>query len=188
MPGLERLPQFELHAAGGEVAIFREAEFEVRREPLGLQRVAIGLHVRHHIHQVLFDEVRHQKTVVQFRPPTRQRLRRVRPLPETRHHRPQQQLLSQAHARMWWHLECAHFQEAESPRRTIGRIQLVDAEFRAVGIAGDVDQQIAQQPVHQPRRHRVARLRGIGVERQLHFVQRIVARLVRLAAPARSAR
>jgi hypothetical protein len=44
VPGLERVAQFELDALDGEIAVFREAELEVRREPFGLERVAGALH------------------------------------------------------------------------------------------------------------------------------------------------
>ena len=38
VPRLERLPQLHMHAASRDRAVQREAELEVRREPLGLQR------------------------------------------------------------------------------------------------------------------------------------------------------
>ena len=50
------------------------------------------------------------------------------------------------------HLEGAHLQEPQPPARGVGRVQLVDAEFGAMRVAGDVDQQIAQQPVDEPGR------------------------------------
>src|SRR5580700_7478944 len=40
VPGLERLTQLDLDAARAEVAVLREAEFHMRREPLGAQRIA----------------------------------------------------------------------------------------------------------------------------------------------------
>ena len=75
------------------------------------------------------------------------------------------------------HLERTHLEQPEAPARRIGRVQLVDAELRAMRIAGHVDQEIAQQPVDEPRRHGGARL-GELLERDLELVERIVARLV----------
>ncbi len=48
------------------------------------------------------------------------------------------------------HFEAAEFDQTEPPRRAVGRIQLVDAELGAVRVAGEIDQQVAQQPVDQP--------------------------------------
>ena len=43
MPGFERLAQFHFRAQGGEIAELGETEFEVRREPFGLQRKSRGV-------------------------------------------------------------------------------------------------------------------------------------------------
>ena len=51
------------------------------------------------------------------------------------------------------HLERAELDEAEAARRPVGRIQLVDADLGAVRVAGHVDQEIAEQPIDEPRRH-----------------------------------
>ncbi len=78
------------------------------------------------------------------------------------------------------HLEGAHLEQAEAPGRTVGRVELVDAELGAVRIAGHVDQQVAHQPVDQPRRTRAV-LRGDAAqfgERDLDLVDRIVARFI----------
>jgi hypothetical protein len=48
------------------------------------------------------------------------------------------------------HLEAAELDQAQPAGRAVGREQLVDADFGAVGVAGDVDQQVAEQPVDQP--------------------------------------
>ena len=49
------------------------------------------------------------------------------------------------------HFETAELQQAEASGRTIRRIELVDAELGAMGVAGQIDQQVAQQPIDQPR-------------------------------------
>ena len=79
--------------------------------------------------------------------------------PEAGDERAHQELLGEAHARMRRHLEGAHLEQAEAAGRAVGRIELVDAELGAMGVAGDVDEQIAQQPVDQPRR----RLAGLDL-------------------------
>jgi hypothetical protein len=84
-----------------------------------------------------------------------QRTRRAarRAVPEAGHQAAQQQLLGQRHARVRRHLEGAQLEQAEAAGRAVRRIQLVDAELGAVGVAGDVDQQVAQHAVDQPGRH-----------------------------------
>jgi hypothetical protein len=47
------------------------------------------------------------------------------------------------------------------PVAVSGAVELVDAELGAVGVAGDVDEQVAQQAVDQPRRHLGALPSGI---------------------------
>jgi hypothetical protein len=42
------------------------------------------------------------------------------------------------------HLEGAQLQQAQAAGGRVRRVQLVDAELAAVGVAGDVDQQVAQ--------------------------------------------
>ncbi len=101
--------------------------------------------------------------------------------PETRHQRAQQQLLHDAHARMRRHLECAQLEQAETTGGRVGRVQLVDAELAAMGVAGHVDQDVAQRAVHQPGRQVLA-MHGLAprdlAERDLQFVELVVARFV----------
>ena len=67
----------------------------------------------------------------------------------------------------------------EPAGRAVGRIELVDADLGAVGVAGDIDQQVAQQPVDQPgQRRRALAGRGHLRQRDLQLVERVVARLV----------
>jgi hypothetical protein len=101
--------------------------------------------------------------------------------PEAGHQRPQQQLLHDGHARMRRHLEGAQLQQAQAAGGAVGRIQLVDAELAAVGVAGDVDQDVAQRAVDQPGRHLLA-VDGLVLldlaQRDLQLVELVVARLV----------
>ncbi len=76
----------------------------------------------------------------------------LRLLPEPGDQRAQQQLLRQAHPRMRRHLERAELDQAQPAGRAVGRIELVDADLGAVRVAGDVDQQIAEQAIDQPQR------------------------------------
>ena len=114
---------------------------------------------------------------MQLSPPSREPLRRVGLAPESGHQRAQQHLLHEAHARMRRHFEGAHFDEAEPPAAAVGRIQLVDAKFGAMRVAGDVDQKISEQPIDEPRRRLGSGL-GELPERDLELVEGIVARLV----------
>ena len=120
--------------------------------------------------------MRQHEAVVQIVAPAHRRAF-LRLAPEPRDQRAQQQLLRKAHARVGGHLERAELDEAEPAGRAIGRIELVDADLRAMGVAGDVGEQIAEQAVHHPQRRLVAWRRRLR-ERDLQLVKLIVARLV----------
>ena len=182
MPRLQRVAQRQVNAAHRHLAHHREAELEMRREPLRIERertIARLGEFRQRILEIHLHEGRQQKAVVQLGAPACQRAA-VRPAPEARHQRAQQQLLRQTHPRVRRHLEGAKLQQAQPAGRAVGRIQLVDAELGAVRVAGHVDQDVAQRPVHQPRR---ARTLGGGAglqlrQRDLQLVELVVARLV----------
>jgi len=85
------------------------------------------------------------------------------------------------------HLEAAQLEQAQPARRTVGRIELVDAEFGAVRVARHVDEDVAQCAIDEPGRHRLLALaqRRESVEltlqlakRDLELVELIVAGLV----------
>ena len=63
------------------------------------------------------------------------------------------------------------------PVGAVGRIELVDADFGAMGIAGDVDQNVPEQPVHQPQRGLDSRRRHMG-ERDFQFIEAVMPGLV----------
>ena len=71
--------------------------------------------------------------------------------PEPGDQRPQEELLRQAHARIGRHFERAELDQTKPAGWTIRRIQLVDADLGAVCVAGDVNQQVAEQTIDQPR-------------------------------------
>jgi hypothetical protein len=52
---------------------------------------------------------------------------------------------------VWRHLEATKLQKAQSAARAVGAVELVDAELGAVGVAGDVGEQMAQGAVGDPR-------------------------------------
>src|SRR5450432_491030 len=84
---------------------------------------------------------------------------------------------------MWRHFKRAHFEQPEAPRTCFGRIKLVDAKLRPVGVAGGIDQYIAKNTVHQPRRA-ISTLGNLP-ERNFQFVNLVVARLVNTRGLAR---
>ena len=100
--------------------------------------------------------------------------------PEPGQQRAQQQLLHQAHVRVRRHFEGTQLQQPQAAGGPIGRVHLVDAELAAVGVAGDVDQQVAQAAVDQPRRHLLllGKLPFQLGEGDLDLVDLVVARLV----------
>ncbi len=66
--------------------------------------------------------------------------------------------------------------QAEAAGGAVRRIHFVDAEFAAMRIAGKVGQQIAQQPVHQPRFAAVGLVQLL--EGDIEFVQALVAAFI----------
>ena len=79
------------------------------------------------------------------------------------------------------HFEGAEFHQAQPAGRAGRRIQLVDRELGAVRVAGEVDEQVAQQPVHQPGLRAFLAFLRLALqllERDLQLVEVVVARLV----------
>ncbi len=177
MPGFQGLTQFQLDTADGIVADLGKTKLQVRGKPFGPQRIPGGIEFDDNVGKVLLDKVRQQETVMQLGAPARQLGRGVGFTPEPRDQGAQQQLLGQAHARMGRHFKGTQFQQAQTAGGAVGGVEFVDTELGAVGIARDVDQQVAQQAVDLPRR---AFLIGFGHLREgdLQLVQRIVARFV----------
>lgn len=84
-----------------------------------------------------------------------------------------QQLLREAHARVRGHLESAQFHQTQPLRSRFRRVQLIDTEFGAMGVPGQIDQQVAKNPIDQPGRDVFLSLVGNLAERDLQFVERI---------------
>jgi hypothetical protein len=168
-------------------------ELEVGGEPALLERQAPAPQVGDDLGDVGLEEMRQHEAVVQLGAPAGEPARRERVLPEAGDQRPQEQLLDEAHPRVRRHLEGPELQEPEAAGRAVGRVELVDAELGAVGVAGDVDQEVAEDAVDEPRgagARGVARRGELAVELQecdLELVDAVVARLVDPGALARGA-
>ncbi len=180
VPRLDRLPQLDRDAVVVDGAEAGKAELDERREPFLRERVAETGEIGDDVVHVGRDEMRQQPAVVQRRSPADEPAR-IRLLPEARDERPQQQHLHRAHPRMRRHFERPELEQAESSRRAVGRIELVDRELGAMRIACQIGQQMPQQAVDEPRRDRLlARLVLAAhlLERDLELVEPIVARFV----------
>ena len=178
VPGLQRMAQLKGDVAILHSAVDREAERPLRLVPLQVEGIAGARQVADHLGKVAPDEMRQHEPVVQRRAPAHQPPA-LRLAPEPGHQGADQQLLGQAHARVRRHLEAAEFQQAQPSRRPVRRIEFVDADLGAVGVAGHIGQEVAQQPVDQPGRRRglAAWLRNLP-QRNVQFVERVVPRLV----------
>ncbi len=100
--------------------MLREAELEVRGEPLVLERVARSVLFGDDVGEILLHEVRQHETVVQLRSPAREAFGDIRCSPEARDERPKQELLREAHVGVRRHFERAQLEKTESTRRAIG--------------------------------------------------------------------
>ncbi len=121
--------------------------------------------------------MRQHELVVQRRAPAHQRAVE-RLAPEPGDERAHQQLLREAHPGVRRHLEGAELDEAEPARGAVGRPELVDADLGAMRVAGDVDEQVAEQPVHHPGPDvGLARARHLA-QRDLHLVEPVMPGLV----------
>ncbi len=171
VPRLDRGSELHRNVVIRDVADVRAAELVVRREPVLLELVTERPQVGQDVLEVLLEEVGEHEPVVEGGPPA-DRLLDVWLLPEHRHERTDKKLLRQAHLRMRRHLEAAELNEPQTPRGVVRRIELVDADLGPVRVAGDVDQEVPEDPVDEPRR-RV----NVGpdlVERDLEFVEGVL--------------
>src|SRR6185436_8634329 len=80
------------------------------------------------------------------------------------------------HARMRRHLEGPQLDQTKSSAAAVRRIKFIDAELRAMGVAGHVDEQVTEDAIDQP-------WRGVAIFGKLaksgfDFVERIVPSLV----------
>ncbi len=150
VPRLDRAAQFDLDAVEHRGADAREPELGERVQPAGVEVDAVRAQVGGDVRDVLNQEVRQQVSAVQVRAVPDQRGPQ-RLVPEPRHQRAHQQRLHHRHLEVRRHLEAAKFQQAQPAAGAVGAVELVDAELGAVGVAGDVGQQMAQRAVGDPR-------------------------------------
>src|SRR5262249_15871426 len=149
IPGFERLAQLQPNPAVRDLAVNRETELALAIEPLRIEAIALAADFIQHVEEILPDEILQHEAVVQCRAPAHHgAAKRLAPQPGDE--RAQQQLLGETHARIGRHLDRTEFDKAEAAGGAFRREQLVDADFGAVSIAGDIDQEIAKQPVDQP--------------------------------------
>jgi hypothetical protein len=97
-------------------------------------------------------------------------------LPEAGDEGAQQEDLRQAHARVRRHLEGAELHQALAAAGGVRRVELVDAELGAMGVAGHVHQEVAQHPVHDPGLRHAPR--GHLLEGDGELVEAVVAGLI----------
>ena len=146
----------------------------MRREPSGLEGITGAIEIVKHVLEVAGNEVRQHEQVVELGSPGNGGAL-VGLLPEPGDQGPHQQLLGQAHAGVRRHFETAQLQQSEAPRRGVRRVQLVDAEFGPVSVAGTVDQDVPEDPIDQPRRNaRFTHPRNLA-EGDVQFVQAVAA-------------
>ena len=176
VPRLARGAQRQLDVAARDAADARVAELEVRVEPPGLEGEPRSAQVAEHRLEIAAHVVGQHELVVQPGPPAH-RWPAVGLGPAPRDEAAQQELLGQAHPRVGGHLERPQLDQPLPPRRGLGREQLVDAELRAVGVPGDVDQQVPEHAVHQPRRALGAGAVDL-LERDLQLGEAVRPRLV----------
>ena len=149
MPGLQRLAHLQGNAAVMDPAERGKPEFELGEIPFRRKIVAGALQLGEHVQEIFPEEMRQHETVMQRGAPAHE-FTLLRLAPEFCDQRADQQLLGERHARVRRHFERPEFNQPEPASRAIRRIEFVDADFGAVGIAGDVDEDVAEQPIDQP--------------------------------------
>ena len=151
VPRLDRPAQLESPPRRHRGAEPREAELEERVQPAGLEVDAVRPQVGGHLGDVGDDVVRQQESAVQVRAPCRISGARS----GSSQNRATSARTSSACTIAIW--ECGGISKPRSssrpsrPRARVRAVQLVDAELGAVGVAGDVGQQVPQRAVDHPR-------------------------------------
>ena len=175
-PGLERVADLDRDPADLQPPHHRAAELDERAVGLARQPDPAGLEEGQDLLHVAPEPEGQQEAVVQLGAPADQPVR-VGLLGEGGHERPGQDGLGRRHARVGRHLEGAQLDEPLAPVRAPPVEELVDGDLGAVAVAGDVHEQVAEQPVAQPGRGRLGAV-GQARERDLQLVERVVAGLV----------
>ena len=86
-------------------------------------------------------------------------------------------MLRETHPRVGRHFEGTEFDQSKPPRRAVRRIKFVDADFRAMRVAGDIDKQIAIEAVDKPQGRRFTGAGRAG-KRDFEFIELIVPCLI----------
>ncbi len=71
-------------------------------------------------------------------------------VPEPGDERADEQLLREAHSGVGGHFETAQLDEPEASGAAVGRVEFVDADFGAMRVSGDVDEQVPEKSVDDP--------------------------------------
>src|SRR5258706_522467 len=192
VPGLQRGAEFDYDVPLREVADARETELEVRSEPLELERIPGVAQITDYVLEIRLAEVREHPAIMDVGAPANEAVP-VWLAPEFADESAQEEMLRQAHARVWWHLESSHFDEAQPAAAALRREKFINAELGTMRVAAGVREQVAKETVRQPGRHVAAKVRtriaGTPVclvtpaaadqsieflERDFEFVERIV--------------
>ena len=150
------------------------------------ERIAGAAQIREHVVEVLRHEVRQREAIDEPRPPAHQPLRGTARATSRRSARAR----TSCCARLM--RACGGISKARSstspwrPAGAVGAVELVDAQLGAVGVAGDVDQQVAEDAIDQPGRRRRPRVGDLR-ERELQLVDAVAGAPRRCAAPGWSA-
>jgi hypothetical protein len=169
-PGLERVADLDRDVAGVEAADQRAAQVHEGLVGGGGQRRALGGQPGQDVLEVAPEVVGQQEPVVQRLAPADQR-RAVGGAREGGDEGAGQRRLGGRHARVRRHLVGAELDEALAAVGATGVEELVDGDLGAVGVAGDVDEQVAKEHVAEPGRRwlvGVAEVVGVG-ERELEL-------------------
>ncbi len=178
MPGLQRGAQLNGDSVVLDCAEHGEPEGPLGFEPGRIESVAGRLQIPQDVQEVSPQEVRQHEPVVQRRSPSDE-TSALGGAPEPADEGPDEQLLRQVHSCVRGHLEAAEFHKSQPARGAVRGVQLIDADFCPVGVAGHVGQKVAQQAIYQPRLGRVALARGRDHgEGDVEFVEGVVTRLV----------
>src|SRR5947209_3020911 len=108
MPGLQRLADFQGHAAMMHVSEHWKAKLQLRRVPLRRKIIARLLEFAEHAQKIFPEEMRQHEAVVQRGAPAHE-LAVLRLAPEFCDQRPDQKLLRKAHTWVGRHFQRAEF-------------------------------------------------------------------------------
>ncbi len=175
-PRFDGAAQFDLDAIEHRGTDAWEPELGERIEPAGFEGDVMRTQIGCYLRDVMNNEVRQQVAAVQVRAMPDQRCAQ-RLCPEPGHQRAHQQRLHHRHLKMRRHLEPAQLKQAQAPTSAVRIVELVDTELRAVGISGDIGEQMPQRPIDMPRGFRIGQPFNLG-EGNLQLVQRLFASLV----------